>query len=1266
MEDSVQDYMDVDDPVEVDSLASTPIENYDSDQEWEVQDILAERVIHGETKYLISWAGFPLYDASWEPEEHLGETTISDWGITKARDGHRQKENERIKAWRRAVKDRLRSMAARKEARNLKRVERGLEPTELKFSLEDLLADLDDVPNGDDEIGVEDDVTTREIQNHGASLSSRKPSLSEPDLPYQAPAESRPQKTPQRKSSLPSSSRPHSDTVPRDHAPVSKKPAKTTLSSKLGANKVRKTSLETNHPQPAVRRTSLDTSNVFVGGKIRKKNPTLLDAAKDPTKQPKLLTHRLSRLIDKASRDREGVNPPARKPNLMSLNPEEKQQRLVGELGTSSHNPIASSVEGNHQTDISRQTQTGESDKPSKPAKKRKSVGFVLEPESIEPDPEQSLFLDGGLSPPRAEDNGKDQASEESNSLFTLPKVAVPSILKPILAVGSSHPTFVAKDAKLFPGATTSISLTFKLPAYFMPHWLSRLESEETLVFTHTCIATDFWQQVQIPQQIVRGTLTSSEHSRKLEATAHRLRLGSFGILCHLDEFCILVHPTKCEAWEAQNQDGEDYLLKFIMVNAEGIFRRGDLAPVSFRPDIGRQDLPPGAFPGIFSRVLGLEYSRLLPANLQSTTNHPFFLAFPSGAGQEEAKFVARWLRHCNPDCRIQTSHHNGHWSNFLTYSQGVVIIHEDAAWTIRLFPNLSKLLKRRPDNFTFWLFERSLKARPLVPRENDAPAEIGDIRLQPIFEHGVVILITPSFFVSHSHEALAFMRWFQRTRGNDTHPRQRPRFIVCAGIVNWLHNLATERSDRMGTVSIYSRPHVSKAAEAIYISSALARRVVEALDQEDSDMGSFIFAPDSIDGNDEQSLVNWFGWWSIMNMSQYREFAIMGSDNPHAATLARQMRCPRFKSSTTGDPDEVYRQLDQEEEQKQFTKVGQLDPRDSGTSFRLVANDAPFTLVDHFDHLIKRVFKKPCPIILYKFPVSYWNNDMSFHFRDYKLRFASYQKCFDWFSSFKAPPHHQNIHTAFFYTIEGKWDAAAYPQGVMPPRRPWLGFHRPPNNKKSPSASELLIWDLTRSQNLSRGRYAYEGDLIEAQREFIRVFSEENRAKNPGQPITKVWVGGFEASWRSHTNQLDATLSSLQHFADEIRERVPLSEQFMSDGGWKLVKPGLAPESESQSTDAMEIDEPGSEEDDDKKMVFHPPRGSIGRPTNCHNHLYNCTKDSLRKQKSRPDDWMEFKFRPTLTWYQEQLAEGRGYEHISVWTFKELSDRYDIGYESI
>ena len=42
-----------------------------SQPEYEVEDILAQRIHRGKTQYLVKWLGYPVFESTWEPVEHL-------------------------------------------------------------------------------------------------------------------------------------------------------------------------------------------------------------------------------------------------------------------------------------------------------------------------------------------------------------------------------------------------------------------------------------------------------------------------------------------------------------------------------------------------------------------------------------------------------------------------------------------------------------------------------------------------------------------------------------------------------------------------------------------------------------------------------------------------------------------------------------------------------------------------------------------------------------------------------------------------------------------------------------------------------------------------------------------------------------------------------------------------------------------------------------------------------------------------------------------
>ncbi|KAK2475294.1 hypothetical protein H9L39_12887 [Fusarium oxysporum f. sp. albedinis] len=94
-----------------------------------------------------------------------------------------------------------------------------------------------------------------------------------------------------------------------------------------------------------------------------------------------------------------------------------------------------------------------------------------------------------------------------------------------------------------------------------------------------------------------------------------------------------------------------------------------------------------------------------------------------------------------------------------------------------------------------------------------------------------------------------------------------------------------------------------------------------------------------------------------------------------------------------------------------------------------------------------------------------------------------------------------------------------------------------------------------------------------------------------------------------------------------------------------------------------MDIDEPtdtNDAADEDLKIVFHAPRGkNMDRPTKCKNHLFmHCANKRSEGYRGRT---MNFVFRPTLDWYDEQVQEGRGFEHIRVMPWPAFFSKHSI-----
>jgi len=68
------------------SLTSTAVSKYDSDAEFSVDRILAERTESGKKRYLILWENYPLAKATWEPHKNINDEILEVWKERKSQE----------------------------------------------------------------------------------------------------------------------------------------------------------------------------------------------------------------------------------------------------------------------------------------------------------------------------------------------------------------------------------------------------------------------------------------------------------------------------------------------------------------------------------------------------------------------------------------------------------------------------------------------------------------------------------------------------------------------------------------------------------------------------------------------------------------------------------------------------------------------------------------------------------------------------------------------------------------------------------------------------------------------------------------------------------------------------------------------------------------------------------------------------------------------------------------------------------------------------
>ncbi|RBA20043.1 hypothetical protein FPRO05_09343 [Fusarium proliferatum] len=1281
------------------SIVSTIVSEHDSDEEWNVNEILAEWPIDGLPRYLIEWENFDLCEATWEPVENLSNALLEGWEKTKSRDDFDMFKN--IRDWKNAVKSKYAAKLDRHQERNRRRKLRGEDETSF-MEMEDHLKWADRFPDGEEPSSsvvsspsvatdIDMDVEVGQLSQHSFDKTQRASvSLSEDSSPKSSRQNSiasvhHPSRPPMNSAATTTTASFTSSTSQKP--PLRRQPSKVLvdnkrppqkpvassnlLSSKFGVRgPIKRTDSHLRKGQPTKARKTRPaqafTGNVFSGGIVRKQRTTLAEAAKDSTKQSKLLKPRYVNLIQKAGRDRESAAPARLPTDLISLNPAERSISGLNAL------PLRPEIPNETVKPLGQNKNSTETIPEAQKSRPKKSISWGTVEEATIPargEREESLFLREdslirATTPIKIEDDCREaekNTGPQSESTFQTKASDNQECWAGRAPVmndeSSSSNKSITTEVQFGPGSRETFSVIFERDEDQNGQpWSGIFEQHPILIFTHSCTTRDFWSQetALAAAKLGTGSVTSIGDPDSLATVANWLCVRSVGVLLYHQELCIFLYASFKES----------VLLHYYLFRSSPHLTTRSLAPIVLPEGVGGGDVLPQMIPTVFNRLLGFQYEQLLPEKaLMDYSNHNFFLVFPTNA-VEEAHFLSGWLRSCNPQCRLLSSLTAGHWTSFRKLDQGVVIVHEEAIWATRLFPSVWTVLHNVP-NFNFRLFSISLQPAPFYPSLGQ-PSRIGDVTLQTICGQKKAVLVTPSFVISQPQQAWAFFKWaykyWQQHRGAFT-------LIVCADFENWIHEVTVVVKEDWETrlestrVREEDKGTAEKEIDALFKCLQHVRGLVGRLDD---DQSIVVFAPDSIDGNDEQSLVNWFGWWSILNLDQYRHFTVLGS-SPDAGIqrLTHQIRIPEYTPSTLGNPDDVWGKINPAasslvpQNQSAVERAPQrrlhLVPRDDGVSFKRFLGQLESDIRDR-DWGPQTVFNRP---------VSYWNIDMARGFSE----FDTYDRCLRYFNGRIHGHPFINTGVAFCYTIEGSWKYGDNRETTNKNRRPWIAVYRPVDVAKKPwRAMELIIWDPVMKMP-DNDPYVYDGQLIEAQREMIRL------AEGPHNklPLRKVWIRGPDVIPQGLTDPVDITIHQLQHLMKNLRESIPAVLPAMMTQGWREVKSGNAPiRSRPPSPEAMDVDEPtGTVDaaDEDLKIVFHAPRGkNMDQPTRCKNRLFmHCANKRSEGYRGRT---INFVFRPTLEWYDEQVQEGRGFEHIRVMQWPaffskhliEVPERPDVG----
>ncbi|KAI1126571.1 hypothetical protein F5Y10DRAFT_244592 [Nemania abortiva] len=1361
------------------SITSTHIEDNDSDKEWDVEDILADRPDPdhpGALQYLIKWEGFKLEDCTWEPVQNLGEGLLAKWEDNKSEINAGTRENFDLATYDTACAERI----ERHVRRNAKRQRLGLPltpPFPLEYNDDTSMASPAASPaersllSSDDEAREVDKVDAANISSSKskATVSTTTPPLAT-TIPKPASTTQKAAKqtmftgissqAPKKGSSTPRALEKGRDQQPPPKAPLKIstpssssltssgsirkgsggtatgyqgtagrssvfKPSTTKVSAQsasVAANKPSSTAKRPSVPPPAqetsvttkrltatrTRRLPASATNVFAGGKQRKKRANLGDVMADPSKVPKAFHNmRIMNLAKKRGIEKgDAVGALSSIPSQFIINngpenPGSRRQSLVSPTMVESPQSMetpnlpSESLETVSKPQVSTGPAQQGSTEEVPTMKRKKSVRFTRE--------DNEGFAN-------TMDNPVTDASEMNTSRppDADKRVPVPSKKLSLATYQERGQTQTIEKLVKF-GHAESIMVGFNSVTRHSATWLSAFKAEEMLHLASTCSSFHFFTQNQhlIEGRLSAGAVTPSlpKHATAVKNVAQSLQRKSIGLHLVSREYSILVYPGDSDGWVWLDNDDKkpnpSASLRYLIYRSpipSDLYREPKAFSQLMHPN-GAND------PELAGALTGLNFNKLLPQDLKLKNKQIYMLLIPLKARQLLGLIMV-WLRVHQQGRPIFTVEQQDSWRLFHEAVQagagGTIISHADfTLWKLEKIPDIWRLLEDQ--RYTFWHLDTGENKRPQYPSDLDAASIPGTLGLTRLFPYGRAFLITPSFAISEPAQLCRFLKWFKTYGANPGHI-----IVTCHDFPRFLRTVTEEKQKEHDTLArlnpnnkdVYTflerTGRTQKDIDDHFQAWNLLQEIMERFGNEETSEGirKIHWLSEFIDPSDEQSLVNAFCCWTQLKCDQFRRFYVLGSAPRQIQRAYRYINIPRYCDTEGSDPDIAgilaQRRLLavelQKEADKQGTEVniawdtGNAGYRGSGviSGWRSSICKPPFSFPGSLfstgsaQELQRWIDKHRRGTgsnwaELHRRPVSWRDGNMALQFDDGD----EYGKQFDTFSTwFKEAPKFtkkRNTWYGLFYTITDAWDE--YLPKRTYERHPWIAIFRPKNPHLITPAGyftsiELFIWDIAAGD-----REKFGHGLLDMQCQLIDYAYESIADYYPGCSLSQVWYSSTtQLQFSPNDNPLDVTCRRIEEMFNNCRDELPPMDNLLR-GKWALVDPRVWSGGMSSMTLRTKPVErahelaleriPQTEEDKLKpeRIIWHPGHGSTrGRGTKCVNDLH---KACLKARLDDPHcDHIKYQYFPTKQWWMEQVKEGRGYGYICVDAGGNILDR--------
>lgn len=948
-----------------------------------------------------------------------------------------------------------------------------------------------------------------------------------------------------------------------------------------------------------------------------------------------------------------------------------------------------------------------------RPRKRTKSVRFTGaddEPSEISPADDgprvRCTVFDAPLvSEPRSMDDVEDSMHDMAISSPTIPQGKAKETCS--AKYKSTDLRSVTKTIRVSTAPSRILDVSFNdVPREADGDWLAAFVNDESLVFGHTVLAETLVAQLKTGwsqgfQMLCSGTITSPELGASLGFIAEHLGIMLSGLFTTSTKYSLLIFPMKHDGFGGLEDFGVDtdsaaeaklgyFMFKFQEPICQLIRPFSDTS-LGFQVDPGHEKVL------LFPKILNMRFSSLIQGPLRHKQRH-FFLAFPKRS-VDWLNSISSWLSVRDLNCKIYSSSGAGNWAAFIAKPEaeyGCIILHETLVPLVRRFPAFARLLQS-DYNFTVWRFSETLDLGPIEPEKSGYVPPMPSM-LSRLFPTGTAIFLTPSFIVSEPKAAFQLVSWFLRYAAKSSLNK----IVTAYNFTEFLRDLCNEKCAQQARLKNTTWKHLNPLDVANQKQDAALTD--EDLDARQRTWFHFDFwmgnGPESkvafseingctlvdraIDPHDEQSLVNWFGWWSLAHSHEFRKFYVVGSSSsmrtagkaPSALSrFSRKIKIPKYDQVVVNDPDEATRAT--------VKKSGNFIEEENTARSRSAASGVRFRS-DFFhdnDHNIHTYLSTNIAeqaqghMRVYNKPVSWADMAMADHFGDYRSEFSTIRQWWDYVTPWLEPKRNGygnfNTYIGLFYTITGDWSPSSFPAGLMPRRHPWIVVWRPvdPHNSSTEyrhGRTELIIWDVRAGEELEDSPSIGLSQLSWMQQELVRFIQLHAQEKNPNSFVDRVWLGGFKAHQAMCQSVLpaDVTAEYLAFLTQNLKWLLPGSDRYMMKNGFRPVSLSSTAAATSEVSKRRQSSARDAEENDsDTRIVFHPPRGcrELGPKgsSSCTNDLFEATR-LARLRDPKAEDMM-YTYRPTMDWYRQQVAEGRHYEHIIVEDWEKTFDRFNL-----